>query len=221
MSSVTRLKDESGTALLLAMVLMTILGLLASVIGVTAQMEILLGARFAHGRQLGYAADGALGLALADLTTADWSAALLGAPSSFTDGNPLVARSVPGIGSLLFCCNQGSLTAAVARAANGGRTWGANTPQWRLYAWGPASGWTAGERGTPPMMVGVWIADDPSDNDGDPTRDANGIIQIFAVAVGVGEGRRGIRALAVRPTDEAGILLPEGITVVSFYETQW
>lgn len=198
--------DESGTALLIAIVLATILGVLASVVALTARMEILIAGRFEQGQQLGYAADGALALALADLRSADWTAALGGAQSSFAEGAP--DRVV-------------TLTSAIQQAANGGRQWGLNTPQWRLYAWGPVTSWLGEGIIRAPFYAAVWIADDPSDNDGDPVTDANQVIAVYAVALGPGGGQRGVRAVVARPLDPAGEPLPQGVRILSWHETRW
>lgn len=221
MSERVTLRDESGTALLLALALMAILGVLASVVALTAQTETLVAGRFQQGRALMYAADGAFAHALADLAVSDWSAALAGAPSSFAHGDPRAVHTAHGIGPFTLCCGDGTLTQAVEHAANGSRNWGADTPQWRLYAWGPVASWLGGDRIRVPFYSGVWIADDPSDNDGDPVTDTNHAIALFAAALGPAGGRRALRALVARPENETGIPLPRGIRIVSWHETQW
>ena len=215
------LRDESGIALILAIALATILGVLGAAVALTAQMETLVAGRFEQGRELAYAADGALALALAELRSTDWAPALGGAPSSFTDGDPATVRRVEGIGAVALCCGGGSLTAAVQQAATGGRAWGANTPRWTLYAWGPVASWLPANAIRAPFYVAVWVADDPSDGDGDPAADTNQTIELYAVALGPGGGRRGTRALAVRPLDGAGNPLPRGIRLLSWHETRW
>ena len=215
------LRDERGMALLLAIVMATILGVLGSVIALTARVETLVAGRFEQARELEYAAEGAMALALADLGGADWTAALGGLPSSFTDGDPSGVRSLPGVRPVVLCCGGGSLSSAIQQAANGGRTWGADTPNWRLYAWGPAASWLAGGAIRTPFYSSVWIADDPADNDGNPAADANQVIAVYAVALGPGDGRRAVRALVARPMDEVGRTLPRGVRIVSWHDTRW
>jgi hypothetical protein len=215
------LRNESGIALILAIGLAAILGVLGAAVALTAQMETLVSGRFEQGRELAYAADGALALALADLGSTDWTPALGGALSSFTDGDPATARRIPGIGTVTLCCGGGSLTANVQQAATAGRTWGINTPRWTLYAWGLVGSWLPDERSRPPFYVAVWIADDPSDADGNPAADSNQVIELYTVALGPGGGRRSVRCLAARPLDEAGAPLPRGIRLLSWHETRW
>ncbi len=221
MRTARTLRDERGTALLLAIVLATILGVVASAVALTARMETLVAGRVEQGQALRYAADGALGLAAADLSNTDWTATLSGAASSFTAGDPRVPLAMPGIDAIRLCCGVGSFGATVQQAANGGRTWGANTPQWHLYAWGPVASWLPAGAIRAPFYVAVWIGDDASDDDGDPSADANGTIDVYAVALGPGGGRQGVRALLTRPLDPVGKPHVRGVRIVTWHETQW
>ena len=174
---------ERGAALLLAIVLVTILGVLGSVIALTARTETLVSGRVEQVQALRYAADGAMALALADLGVTDWNAALGGAPSTVTDGNPAVWRHIAGLDPIRLCCGADTVSAAVHQAANAGRGWGLDTPQWRLYVWGPVAGWLRAGDIRAAFYAGAWIADDPADGDGDPVTDTNGTIGVYA-AVG-------------------------------------
>ena len=215
------LRNESGIALVLAIALATILGVLGAAVALTAQMETLISGRFEQGRALAYAADGALAMAFAELGSTDWTPALGGAVSSFTDGDPTTAHRIPGIGTVALCCGAGSLTVAVEQAANAGRAWGPNTPRWTLYAWGPVAFWLPGDAIRAPFYVAVWIADDPSDGDGNPAVDSNQVIDLYTVVLGPGGGRRSLRALAARPLDGDGEPLARGIRLLSWHETRW
>ena len=215
------LRNESGTALILAIALATILGMLGAAVALTARMETLVAGRFEQGRELAYAADGALAMALADLASTEWTPALAGTPSSFTDGDRTTARRIDGIGAVALCCGGGSLTAAVQQAANAGRSWGADTPRWTLYAWGPVASWLGAGTIRAPFYVAVWVADDPADGDGDPVADSNHVVALYTVALGPAGGRRGIRALAARPLDGGGEPLAKGIRLLSWHETRW
>ena len=221
MNLAVRLRNESGTALLLAIVLGTVLGGVASVIALTARMETLVAGRVEQGQSLRYGAEGALGLALADLGAMDWTAALAGMPSTFTAGNPGAAQGMPGVGPIQLCCGAGSLTAQVQQSANAGKAWGADTPQWRVYAWGPAQSWLHPGAIHAPFYVAAWIADDPADGDGDPATDANGTIGVYAVALGPAGGRRSVRVAVARPRDAQGNPRIRGVRIVTWHETQW
>ena len=213
--------DERGTALLLALGLTAILGALAAVVGVTARAETLIGGRFHQAREAHYAAEGALARALQDLASApEWDSVLAGAASSFRDGDPATPREVTGSDRYVLCCGPSSVSASIQQAGNGGLSWGADTPQWRLYAWGPVRSWLpAGVLS--PFHVAVWVADDPSDGDGDPLMDANRVVALYSIALGPTGGRRAVRALVGRPRDAAGAPLERGVQTLSWYETRW
>lgn len=218
----TTVRDETGTALLLAIVLATVLGVVGAVVALTARMEVMIAGAFHQARGALYAADGAFARALLDLSTAaEWNSALAGTPSSFAHGDPHQRIDVPGVGSVLLCCGFGSVSAAVQQAATGGRTWGTNTPRWNLYGWGPASAWLAEGALTSPYYVAVWIADDAADGDGDPSADTNHTLEVYAIALGPGGGRRAVRAVIVRPLDPSGKAVIPGVQVVSWHETRW
>ena len=214
--------DEAGTALLMAIVLSTMLGMIAAVVALTAHMEVLIAGVFHQGKGALYAADGALARALLDLSAApEWSSALAGSPSSFAHGDPQRAIDVAGSGPVVLCCGAGSLTAVVQQATDRGRTWGDNTPRWTLYAWGPASAWLSDGVLRNPFYVAVWVADDPADGDADPAVDANQVAQVYASALGPGGGRRAVRALVARPRDSEGNPVVPGVQLLSWQLSQW
>lgn len=214
--------DERGTALLLALGLTAILGAIAAVVAVTVRGETLIAGRFHQAREAHYAAEGALARALQDLASApEWDSALAGAPSSFRDGDPATPLGVTGSDRYLLCCGAGSVSASVQRAGNGGLSWGADTPQWRLYAWGPVRSWLSAGVLHTPFYVAVWVADDPSDGDGDAFSDANGVVALYSIALGPGGGRRAVRAVVGRPRDGAGAPLDRGVQTLSWHETRW
>jgi hypothetical protein len=222
MTAARRSLDERGTALLLALGLTAILGAIAAVVAVTARAETLIAGRFHQAREAQYAAEGALARALQDLASApEWESALAGASSSFRDGDAATPREVAGSDRYLLCCGVGSVSASIQQAGNGGWSWGADTPQWRLYAWGPVGSWLPAGVLRSPFYVAVWVADDSSDGDGDPFTDANGVVALYSIALGPGGGRRAVRAVVGRPRDGAGAPLARGVQILSWHETRW
>lgn len=210
--------DERGTALLLAIALTSMLAILAAVAAMTARTEMLLAGRNHQARALSYAAEGAFARALEDLSVAaNWTAALSGAPSSFAQGNP-GGVTVPGGGVVVLCCGNASLSAGVQAAANGGGSWGGDTPRWQLYAWGPAAALLPPRGRHSPLFAAVWIADDPGDGDGDPNRDSNDVVALYSIALDPTGGRRGVRALVRRARGTDGKPLPTGVLLLSWHE---
>ena len=215
-------RDETGTALLLAIVLATVLGVVGAVVALTARVELMIAGAFHQATGALYAADGACARALLDLSSAaEWNSALAGTPSSFTHGDPHQRVDLPGGGSAQLCCGFGSVSAAVQHAATEGHTWGDNTPRWILYGWGPASAWLPEGALASPYYVAVWIADDAADGDGDPSKDMNHTLEVYAIALGPAGGRRAVRAVIARPMDPAGKPVIPGVRLMSWQETRW
>jgi hypothetical protein len=216
------LRGERGAALLVALALVLLLLAIGGAVSVASRTETLIAANFRQAREGVYAAEGAVAVAVRDLgEAADWSAVLSGAAaSSFTDGAAIGTRTLPGGGTVVLCCGPSSLTGEVQRRAHAGRSWGDDTPQWQIFAWGPVSQWLPAGRIDSAMYVVVWVADDTADGDGNPAADANGIIEVHAHALGPGGGRRVVEALVGRPT-AAPNPQPPGLRILSWRDLRW
>ena len=216
------LVGERGAALLVAIVLMLVIGAIGAALALASRTETLVADGFRQTRDLLYVAEGAVALAVRDLDAfAALTTALSGAtPSSFTDGAAIGAKTLPAGTSVVLCCGPGSVTAEVQQRAHAGRDWGANTPQWRMFAWGRAHDWLPAGRIDSAAYVAVWIADDPADGDGNPAADANGIVELYAQALGWAGGRRVVHASVGRTTAGGGAPVP-GLRVLSWREMRW
>jgi hypothetical protein len=71
------------------------------------------------------------------------------------------------------------------------RPWGANNPRWNLYAYGPINQIVPTGTVNSNMYVIVWVGDDQSENDNDPSVDGNaqtnpgmGVLALHAEAFG-------------------------------------
>lgn len=215
-------RDQRGAALLIAVVLVLLVAAIGAAVSVVSRTETLIAGSFRHSRELLYAAEGAVALAIRDLDgIADWNTVLSGATvSSFTDGASTAAKTLPGGTTVVLCCGGGTLTADVQNRAHAGRNWGADTPQWRVIAWGSIAGWLPAGRIDSSVYVMVWAADDPADGDGNPAVDANGFMELHAHALGVNGGRRVVQVLIQRPP-AAGFPPPPGIRIVSWRDVRW
>jgi hypothetical protein len=215
--------NERGTALLLALMLVVLVGALVAGVSLTSRTEALIASSYRQGLEGLFVAEGAVERAVADLASiADWNTVLTGAvTSSFTDGAPFGTRTLPGGGSIVLCCGAGSLTADVQARAHGGASWDADTPQHQIFAWGPVSGWLAAGRITSPFYVVVWVADDPGDGDGIAAADKNGIVEIHAHAIGPLGARRVVHASVQRQTIGEDPVPGPGVRVLSWRELRW
>ncbi|MEO5896143.1 MAG: pilus assembly PilX N-terminal domain-containing protein [Vicinamibacterales bacterium] len=221
MSALIRISGERGSALFLAIILVVLLSAVGAVATLSGQSETLLAANFRQGHEALYVADGALQRAVSDLTDLpDWTAILSGvATSTVLDGPAAGSKPVPGGGTRVLCCGSSSLTADLQARGNGGGDWGANTPQWQIYAWGPAAGWLAADKIHSVFYAVVWVSDDVGDADGNPAADSNATVNVMALAIGPRGARRAVHALVQRVPVAAG--LPGRVRVVSWSESRW
>jgi hypothetical protein len=176
-----RMQDEAGIALILVLMATSLMSALGLALVLTTASEQRIAGHFERGTEAFYAADAALERAMQDLRRlADWDAALAGAMSStFVDGGPDGVRA-GGPGGRPFDlteathvvrCSKPVCTNSDLVASTEQRPWGANNPIWQPYAYGLLERLLPAGRIDSTIYVVVWVADDPSENDGDPLRD--------------------------------------------------
>ena len=211
--------NEQGMALLMAIGILLLLAAIGGILIATSRLEMLIVGASQQSYATRYAAEGAAARAVHELGTIPlWTPALTGAVvSSFTDGAAIGPKMMPGGDRITLCCGAGSLTAEVQRRAHGGRSWGGNTPQWQLFAWGPVDRWLTPGRIVSPLYVAAWIADDLEDGDGDPYVDSNGFVELHVHALAPGGGRRVLRVLVSRPAGGS----PADLRVHGWRDLRW
>jgi len=176
-------RSDRGTALitaLMAMLLLTALGL-ALIFSTTT--EGMITSNFRNGQEAMYAADGAVERVMDDLLTVpDWNNILNGTVrSAFIDGSPSGNRVLPdgttiNLGAatnMANCGHVGTCTVNEMNTVTDDRPWGANNPRWVLYAYGPLNTIIGSGSVNSNIYVIVWVGDDQSENDDDPTVDGN------------------------------------------------
>jgi len=210
-------RNENGAALLLVIMLVLVLGAIGAAVAVASRTETLIAANFRQGRETLYFAEGALAGAVHDLGThPDWNIVLAGgALSSFTDGAAIGQRRLPGGDLVTLCCGAPSLTNDVQTRALAGRSWGADTPVWQMFAWGPAADWLPAGRVDSATYVVVWAADDAEDGDGNPAIDSNGVVLLHGHALAPRGGRQVIDATIGREMPAAPV------RIISWREGRW
>ena len=202
--------DERGAALLIVLLCTTLLMALGGGLAVLATTEVRIAAHFVASLETQYAAEAALEQVLPEvLTAASVDAVLRGEiRSSRVDGDPAGMRVLPDATTL-----QLAAAAAVERCgrpacADGDRAqrseerpYGANNPQWQLYASGSLRA-VLGSEAAPAVYVVVWAGDDPLEVDGDPLTDGSaagaGTLMLRARAYGRLGTRRGVEAVVSR-----------------------
>ena len=192
---IRHIQDERGAALitaLLATMLLTALGMAAVLVSNT---ETMITSNYRRSSEALYAADAAIEIVVQDLLMVPrWndviSGGAVGAPwpsamtSSFVFGPTSGDIDIPGGGIVRLCCDSSSVSGQLQSETNSANLWGANNPTWRLYAWGPLNNILPTQTVGGDAFVAVWVADDPSEGDGNPMADTNGVLTLHAEAYG-------------------------------------
>ena len=197
-------QDQRGVAVVIALLMALLISAIAGALVMLTTTETLISTSFRQSDEAAYGAEAALERGLHDLATMpSWSPALTASPanatSSFNDGE---SRPVAPDGRVL---DLARLTAARQRESDEhyrSAVFGADTPQWRLFAHDFVRGLLSGPGLDIPLYLVVWVADDESDGDGNPEIDSNGQILIYAIALGAGGARHSVQARVGRA--EAG-----------------
>ena len=189
-------RDERGIALLVALMSMLLLTALGVGLMLTTMTETMISTNYRDSGETLYAADAGIERVMQDLLTVpDWDRILQGAVrTSFTDGSAPGDRTLPDGSALnlvaatnmLNCGKTTDCTEAEMDAWSAERPWTDDNPRWQLVGYSPLADII--ETGTvlSPVYIAVWIADDQAETDGDPAKDANGILLMRAQAFGQG-----------------------------------
>ena len=209
--------SERGIAMIVALMAMTMMIALGTALMLTTTTESRIVTNYRNNSESLYAADAGLERALDDmLTIPDWNTLLNGtSKSALVDGPPTGTRTLVdgGTFSLDEVINQANCQKTTTCSATDlttvtyERPWGPNNPTWQLFAYGPLN--TVLPQGgiNSNYYVVVMVADDPSDNDGDPLHDGQadnnpgkGILSMRAEAFGP-RGSHKVIELTVSRTD--------------------
>ena len=211
------IRREHGVAMLIALMAMLLMSALGAALILTTSSETIIAGNFRDGGEALYAADAALERSIDDLlTVADWNELLTGsARSAFIDGPPGGSRTLRDgstieLSQALSKANCQKLTpcsVAEMNAVTAERPWGWNNPRWQLYAYNHVSELLPTNSINSSYYVVVMIADDPSENDGNPLQDGAsqsnpgmGVIAMRAEAFGP-KGAHKIVELTIARTD--------------------
>ena len=220
---------ERGVALIIVLLVMLTLSALAMALALVTSTEIRVAAAYRDGLEVLYATDAAVERAIRDLAMEPdidnvlsgltTSTSIDGPPGvrTFPDGTSTDLRSLTGMVS----CGRAVCSDADLNAEGDDRPWGRNNPRWRLYAYGSLDAKASGRVRETKVYQVVWIADDPSETDGDPTRDGGGAGMESAgrgrlSLLAHGYGRSGTRRIV-----EAAVMVDdEGSRLVSWREVR-
>jgi hypothetical protein len=201
----TRLGNQDGTALIIALMSTMLLTALAAAVIMVTTTETRIANNYKNGQEALYAADAAVERVVQDLLLIPrWNDVLNGTvQGSFVDGPAGSAKTLPGGGTAVLClplpaapCAANTATGQLQATTDAQGNWGGNNPRWSLFAWGPMTDLLPNNRIDSPMYLVVWVADDPADapplpngmpgnvQDNDPLVDSNGVLTVHAEAYG-------------------------------------
>jgi Tfp pilus assembly protein PilX len=212
---------ERGAALVVALMATMLLSALGLALILTTTTETKITGNYTYSQEALYAADGAIERTVQDvLTVPDWNNMLAGTQrSAFVDGLPSGTRTLPNgavidLEEATNMINCGKLTSCSATEMNTtteDRPWGVNNPRYQLFAYGPSNSFLPSSTLNSPFYVVVWVADDPAENDGDPTKDGvattnkgSGVVTLRAEAWG-GRGAHKVIEVTLMRTDSTEI----------------
>ena len=195
-----RLTDQSGVALIIALMAMMLLTALGAAVVMVSNTETHIAGNYRNSQEALYAADAAVERVVQDLLLIPrWNDILGGtAQSGFVDGGMGDSKDLPAGGTMTLCCGTNTATAQLQAETDTLNQWGANNPQWKLFAWGPLMNMLPNDQIDSPMYVAVWVADDPAETDGNPATDGNGTLTLHAEAVGPAGTRKVIEVTVAR-----------------------
>jgi hypothetical protein len=190
-------RREAGAALVVALIALALIAALGFSLAIVIDTETRVVGNYSGSRESLYAADGALEIALQELLEiGDLNLLLAGGTlSGFTDGAPAGTRQLTD-GRVI------NLAGVTAQANAEPRPWGANNPQWQLFAYGRLG----------PAYVMAWAGDDPAENDGNPAMDGEaetnpgaGVVMLRAEAFASAGAHKVLEAIvrhSIAPTGE-------------------
>ncbi len=190
-------QDERGVALIIALMATMLLTALGVALVMVTMTETQIAANYRDGQEALYAADAGVERVVQDLLLVPrWNDMLTGTvQSGFIDNTS--TPTLPGGGETL---NLVEATAALQQETDTANLWGANNPTWRLYASGRVTSLLPTGTIDSWMYIAVWVADDPSEIDGNPLADTNGVLTLHAEAFGHGGTHKVVEVTVARTT---------------------
>ena len=172
--------DDRGSAIVIALIATVLLTSLGVGLVLLTNTESAIASNYRAGNETLYAADAAVERVVQDLLLVPrWNDILSGTvQSGFVDTTLTPTLSSQQAVSLT------AMTSDVQTQSDATAPWGLNNPVWRLFAYGPMSSMLGANSVQSDSYLVVWISDDPAEVDDDPSADTNGVLTLFAQAIG-------------------------------------
>jgi len=171
MNGLTR---EEGLAMLVAMMAVLIMTAFGTALILSSSSDTTIAGHFTAALEGGYAADAMLARGLDDLLGMDdWNPVVAGLlQSHWVDGPPTGARTLADgssidlsqVVNMAHCQRATACSPADIVEATSDRPWGANNPEWKLYAYGPLPAVLAGAAVDSRFYVLLLVGQGPAPN---------------------------------------------------------
>jgi hypothetical protein len=170
----SRLAREDGIAVLVAMMAILIMTAFGTALILSSSSETTIAGHFVNALEGGYAADAMLARGLDDLLGMDdWNPVIAGVlQSRWVDGPPTGARTLADgsridlsqVVNMANCQKGSACSPADIVEATSDRPWGANNPEWKVYAHGPLPAVMAGANVDSRFYVLLLVGQGPAPN---------------------------------------------------------
>ena len=188
-------RDERGVALLIVLLSTFLLTALALSLILVSSSETLISANYRNAHEALYGADAAIDLVIQDLLTVpQWNDVIRSGgnvQSSFIGAS--TSHTLPD-GTMIDVTKE---CAKVQYDTDQANIWGTNNPVWQVYAYGPLTDLLPNGVNSPVYVI-VLVGDDPSESDGNPQVDTNGVLTLHAEAWGAGGSHKVIETTVSR-----------------------
>jgi hypothetical protein len=194
-------RDDRGSGLIIALIATVLLTSLGVGLVMLSTTEGAIASNYRAGNETLYAADAAIERVVQDvLLVPRWNDILTGTIQSGFVDNTLTPTTPFG-----QPLNLTTITSELQAQTDAWAPWGANNPQWHLFAYGPLSEMMGtGVSLENQTYIAVWVSDDPAEIDDNPSADSNGVITVMAQAIGPHGSQRSVE-VTVAKTDTSEI----------------
>lgn len=201
-----------GIALLVALLMLSIISVLALGLSLVVSMDPVAAANQREALSTAYVARAGLELAAQELGAAgSWDPWLSGASTSaMVDGAPSGTRMLPAgesidiakLTSQLTCGRDPPCTDTQMDATTRARPWGVNNSRWQPFLYGPTTSLGLGLVSDRHYLI-VWVGDDGAERDGRPGEDGpegegGGVVDVVVQAFGPLRSRQTLEARVSR-----------------------
>jgi len=177
------LRNERGAALIIALMATMLLTALGAALVMVTNTETAITTNYRNAQEALYAADAGIERVVQDLLMVpNWNRILdaTATKSAFSESGCAGTVTLANGESV----NLTAATNTLQSETDTANLWGTNDPAWKAYACGKMSDLLPNDSIDSNMYIVIWVGDDPSETDGTPAVDGNGVLTLRAEAYG-------------------------------------